>query len=205
MAHRAATALATCLAVLAATATAASAFELVQVPASWSVVAAGPQERSLEIEVHFGGCNQKGDFHATVTETPTSIGVSVLTSVSRPTETPPGAPRDACPLNFVSGARQVPLAAPIAGRRFYGLPAQGAPGPLPEPFLSPGALPTQTAVPRVIGLAPSDAKRILGRSWGVRLVTPKHSRRGLPRVIAQTPAPGAYLWPLRTITLQLSR
>ena len=194
-----------CALALGALTSPAAAFELVQDPASWRVAAVGPRERSLELTVTYGGCETDA-FHATVTETRTNIGLGLLVA-----DDAPSGPRQACAEEAIIGVLRVPIAHPLVGRRIYALPTRGAAGPLAAPILTIGSSggperagePTgQERMPRLIGFALPDARNALQRHPQVTLrVHTLLGRGGLPRVVAQTPAPGGRVPPGGTVTL----
>jgi hypothetical protein len=188
----------------------ASASQTGTIPARWEVFAAGPHERSLEARVYWGGC-QLPDFHTTVLETPTTVEIGMLEAVPIPTS-----PEQACPDIELFGALAIPLAAPLAGRRFEAVAVPEAEaeaaGPLPTPIESPRLLPQATcsrvpddnATPRLVGFAPTDARHIL-ELCGLRVrFRPTHAHHGLPHVIAQAPAAGALVALDGIVTLRIS-
>lgn len=143
---------------------------------SWSLVEAGPRERSLIVAFVFGGCERRPAGAAV--ETSTTVSVSV-------TAEEPQSPAIACPDFAEIATRSVPLEVPLHGRRVLG----GEPG---DRF----GIPMRAHVPRVIGLAPGDAAGVLEPPSveGVSLREAVRRVRGpvrLARVVAQYPAPGA--------------
>ncbi len=193
---------------MAALTSPAGAFELVQVPAAWRIAGVGPRERSLELTVTYGGCETDA-FHATVTETRTNIGLGLLVA-----EDAPSGPLQACAEEAIIGVLRVPIARPLAGRRIYALPNQGAAGPLPAPILTirssggperAGEPTGQERMPRLIGFALPDARSALqGHSQATLRLRTVLGHAGLPRVIAQTPAPGGRIPVGGTVTLVVS-
>jgi hypothetical protein len=138
----------------------------------WSLVGTGPGARSLVIRYEHGACD--GVARATATGTSTAIRIRVTRS--GPTG---GVPR-ACPQVVGLFRLTVHLRNPVGGRRIHG----GTPGaPLPTPS-------GPRAVPRVLGLAPADARSVLAANGlGSRTTTRKGEVR-LPQVVAQSPAAG---------------
>ena len=178
-----------CAAALAVIASPAAAAEPVWVPARWTVVAVAAHERSLELRIATAGrsCGEP-ELRATVRETPTDVGISIVEA-----ETPRTTPGLllACPaIARVYSPPSLSLDAPLAGRRIYALPTSA--GPLPEPAqtLHYSGLAAPGRVPRVIGFAPVDAKHALEAADLCERIHVKRTRHGLPRVLAQTPSPG---------------
>ena len=142
---------------------------------AWSLVQAGPNERSLEVSFAYGGCQRAPRAEAVESR----AGLRIIVSVEVPQQR-----AVACP-DFLRLARaRVALRSPIRGRPLLGS----------WNVSSAGAVPSRV-VPRVIGLAPGDARRVLA-GWkarpGLHAVTRvRHGRGGVPRVTAQSPSPGA--------------
>lgn len=137
---------------------------------TWSLIQVARGERALEVEFRFGGCDQNAVGH--VSEHPHGIAVTVTIESRQGGEI-------ACPAIAGVGRLKVDLGAPLAGRRLLGTWSPSGPE-------APGG----RAMPRLIGLAPGDARRMADRI-GVARVRVSHGHRGLPRVASQTPAPGA--------------
>lgn len=143
-------------------------------PISWSLVQAGPGERSLEIAIVYGGCERNPG--TTVTEY--TSGVSIVVT----TESPPA---DAiCPADARVAIIRAALQAPLRGRRVLGTWT-----------VSNGALAEVRRVPRVVGLAPGDARRVVDERVTIprmhASIRVRHLGHGLPRVTQQSPAAGA--------------
>jgi hypothetical protein len=143
-------------------------------PISWSLVQAGPRERSLEIGYVYGGCER----NPMTTATEYASGVSIAVT----TEAAPA--RTICPAIAQLVTEQVALRAPLRGRRVLGTWTVSN--------RTPAAI---RRVPRVIGLAPGDARRVVDEWIPIRRlhasIRVRHDRRGLPRVTSQSPAAGA--------------
>jgi hypothetical protein len=141
---------------------------------SWSLVQAGPQERSLEVSFAYGGCESNPKAEAA--ESPRGLRITVSVEV-------PQQRGIVCPAFARLVRTRVALRAPIRGRPLLGSwSVSSTPGPA-------------RTVPRVIGLAPGDAQRVVG-GWNTSpklhaAIRVRHGRRGLPRVTAQSPSPGA--------------
>jgi len=163
-------------AALASSASVTSAAETVwtRAPISWSLVQAGPRERSLEIAYEYGGCERSPE--ATAREYANGVSITLTT------ESPPA--NTICPEFARVGTGRVALRAPLHGRRVLGTWT-----------VSNGTPVAGRRVPRVIGLAPSDALRVVDeRATMPRLhasVRVRHVGHGRPRVTWQSPAAGA--------------
>ena len=163
----------------------AAAAEERLVPTEWDVLEVGPAGRSLVLYYSVGGClGPKA--RATVTET----GTSVTVSVGLETEAPLGT-LSLCPAVLGVGSLRVSLAAPLAGRAILGRPT---PDRAPAAWVGLVTAKNGRAehkTPRVIGFSSDDATHALER-----LGLHEHVRYqrlngyGLPRVISQRPAPG---------------
>lgn len=151
---------------------AGAASQTVRVP--WMLIGTGPGARSLIVRYEHGGC--EAPVHATVAGTPTAIRVRL----SR-VEPLGGPPRPICAQVIQILTMKVHLRHPVGGRRIRG----GTPGAaLPVPS---GA----RTVPRVLGLAPPDARSALAANGlGSAASTRKRDVR-LPQVVAQSPRAGA--------------
>lgn len=138
----------------------------------WSLVGTGPGARSLIVRYEHGGCD--GQAHAAATGTRNTIRVRLTrTAVT-------GGPPRVCAQVIAILTLTVHLHHPVGGRPILG----GTPGaPLPVPS-------GPRAVPRVLGLAPVDARSALragGLGW---TTTTRRHRVRLPQVVAQSPAAG---------------
>jgi hypothetical protein len=164
----------------AAWAASATAFERIQVPTAWAVIAVGPHERSLEASHSEGGCAGPG-VSSQVKESGTAVVVTVTEEVNRPQGS-----HEACPAFARVGVRfQIPLRRPLAGRVID----RAAPGGSLVPADFGGG--SAAVAPRLIGFSPSDAERAV-RAQSLRgHIRYSRRHRGLPRVIAQSPPPGA--------------
>jgi hypothetical protein len=152
-----------------------------EVPAPWALISVSHDQRTLFVRYQSGGCDHGG--HATVSETPATITVTV----SQFTQTG----NVVCPALVSFPLLAVPLSAPVAGRRLQGNECRantnpGCPpaGPL-EVFHGSDVL---RKVPRLIGLSPADARAALRR----QLFHTRVSGHG-PVVVAERPAPTTLL------------
>jgi hypothetical protein len=141
----------------------------------WSLVQAGPNERSLEVSFAYGGCERNPQADAAES----GHGLRITVTVESPQQS-----GLVCPAFERLARERVPLVRPIRGRPLLGS----------WKVSSTGVAPART-VPRVTGLAPADARRVVAE-WNVlpRLhaaVRVRHGRRGLPRVASQSPNAGA--------------
>jgi hypothetical protein len=144
-------------------------------PSYWAASSVGPGERSLELEYSMGGCGLRNN-HTSVRETARSVLIEMHAEVP---EYPPGT-IVSCPASR-SGFLTITLVRALAGRRIRGHQTAfgGEGGESDQP------------VPRLVGFAPQDAYRALALKYlrgAVLLVPPS---RGLRRVVAQYPTPGA--------------
>jgi hypothetical protein len=142
---------------------------------SWSLVQAGPNERSLDVSFGYGGC--ESDPKAEAAESPHGLRITVTVEV-------PQQRGIVCPAIARIGRMRVALRAPIRGRPLLGSWRVSSPG-----------FGRARTVPRVIGLAAGDARRVVdGWTTSPKLhaaIRVRHGRRGLPRVTSQSPSPGA--------------
>jgi hypothetical protein len=135
-------------------------------PIHWSLVQVGPDQRSVEVSVRYGGC--EGDPVGTATEAANSIRIKV--TVESPTD-----PHAVCPAIARIRDIAVPLKARLAGRR------------IDEAAMEPSA-----RVPRLVGLAPADANRLALADGLFRVRTRRvHAHVPRPVVREQSPAAGA--------------
>jgi hypothetical protein len=96
-----------------------------------------------------------------------------------------------CPAIFdTPGGPRIALAAPLAGRRIYALPAEAASGQLRPPVQLVDGSSGRLVMPRLIGFAPADARRAAEAFHLSERIHWTHTHHGLPRVIAQSPSPG---------------
>jgi len=142
---------------------------------AWELLQVGPHERSLEIIYSQGACERTA-LHSVQNQRMVAVSVSGE-------EFTGGKP---CPtVAFVYIAR-IQLDKPLGGRHVQGGRVESYVGP----FLGPrGGLHYQS-VPRLAGLAPSDAKFLLGRLHMHAAVHVVGSSPRLARVVSQSPAPG---------------
>jgi hypothetical protein len=163
-----------------------SAFQAMQMQADWNVVAVGPRERSLDLIYTSSGCLGPG-VHVTVSEARASVTVRMQEDAEIP------GPGEACAEFLRLSSLQVALAAPLRGRAILGRPTADLPIDVRVPddpvFVHGREL---IEVPRLIGFAPREALRALALRAlsGDRRFTRKRGG-GLPRVVEQSPAPGA--------------
>jgi hypothetical protein len=159
----------------------------------WRLIEVGPAERSLEIAYEFGGCEGPG--------TPRAVQSRLAVAVSVPNEEPLGAV--ICPAIARIGRVSIDLSGPLAGRHVQGgTRANGISGPFVSGVEEGGRGP---AVPRVVGLAPQDARFLLA---GLRLrpsVSVVGAVRGLARVVSQSPAADAPVPRNRLVRLNVVR
>jgi hypothetical protein len=168
-------------------------------PVPWGVAQVGRGERSLELAYIPDSCSS-GSPQVTVAETLTAVTIDVQQS-SFPAENCPS------PLFAVAGVN-VPLKAPLAGRRIVGT-GEGFPASYDaptEPSILASASGTQsmTAVPRLIGLAPANALqavKISGLRTHFCAVGP---RTGLPRVVSQRLAAGRVVHPGQLVRVRIA-
>jgi hypothetical protein len=168
------------------------AFQQRQVSAQWVAVEVGVGGRSLDLAYITGGCLQPGAT-ATVAESKVNVTISV-----HQVEDIPG-PGEGCSEILGRASLVVPLAAPLDGRPILSAPAQTM-----TPFSNDFSY--WSTVPRLIGFSPNDAMqalklKVLHERVRIQRV---HTRRGLPRVVAQSPAPGANLTEHGAIHLRIA-
>ena len=166
------------LALIACICTPAVAQEEREQPTAWSLAAAGADGRSLIVVYEAGGCSQDG--RVIVSETKREIGIEVRHTVAL---------TGACPANTAPKALVARLDAPVSGRFVTGQNRLG-PGPMPG-----------WKVPRVRGLSPPDAARVLGEH-GYHIRT--RGRRTTGKVALQYPRAGTRLRARRTVTLRFT-
>ena len=166
-------------------------------PVSWAVDAVGPQERSLDLSVTTparGWCGGR-ELRIIIRETATNVGINITEA-----EPPPRPERLGCPeIAYAVHPLQIALAKPLAGRRTYAAPTEV---PTPSAGLHEsvqviedrgGALALGPVTPCLIGFAPADAKRAAEKANLRERIRVRRTRHGLPRVISQSPGPGAPL------------
>jgi hypothetical protein len=163
----------------------------VAVDQEWGVFSVGPHGRSLEVVFTPNRCGSR-NYHATVQETRTTVSVALLREVptgARPSE------ELVCTSNFAISRMRVQLTAPLAGRLIVGVPEWRSENGAAPLWAVVGQGKTSTGIvplaPHLIGFAPADAEgalKLLGLRASIRVV---HGGRGLPRVVRQSPAPGA--------------
>jgi hypothetical protein len=155
-------------------------------PLDWALGGVGGGARSLVVQPGvFGGCDQ-GSPHVSVRESRSDIVVTVTVKTVQ-------GPDVVCPaIAKYAPAQTVRLAGPVAGRPVSGELQSDRPG-----FLLEARTPTSGAprVPRVVGLASSDARQVL---CSALIRTAPY--RGGGRVVAQRPRPGASYQPPRGST-----
>jgi hypothetical protein len=133
---------------------------------AFGLTGVGPSGRSIGVRFGYGGC--QGAPRASAVETSASVRLSV-------TVRDVADPLVACPAIARIGRRVVTLRAALRGRRILGWTAMAS-----EPTSRcPGAI----GVPRVLGMASADARRLLD-GLGLR---PSASTGG--EVVGQRPAP----------------
>jgi PASTA domain-containing protein len=148
-------------------------------PTTWSLVQVGPRERSLEASVSWGACESKPVLR--VRESARTVAVDAV--IEHPRN-----PREMCILIALEARPTVRLKRPLAGRSILGA-SKTAPYSLPKTPMRDGS--SYAEMPRLLGLAPADAKRLL---HDLRLPVETHSvgeTSGLPRVVAQSPPVGS--------------
>jgi hypothetical protein len=148
-------------------------------PLDWALAGVGAGGRTLVVQPGvYGGCD-RGTPRVSVRERRSRIVVTVtVRSVQGPEVVCPAIARYA-------PARSVRLARPVSGRPISGDLQADAPGFVLESRTPTSARPR---VPRVVGLASSDARLVLC-AWRIRAVTVGPTHRG--RVVGQRPRPGA--------------
>jgi hypothetical protein len=149
-------------------------------PIPWGVVQVGPDGRSLELRWNVG-CVTRAV--ATVKQARLSLRVTILAETTRVCSVSV-IPSSTAQLRFAMFTTQVRFATPIAGRFITGLWGADSYSPA-DP------------VPRVLGLAPGDARLVIEgfqNRHRYDSATYRHAGKGLLRVIAQRPSPGAP-WP----------
>jgi PASTA domain len=165
----------------------AAAYRQTEAPAQWDVLETGAGGRSLIVVYTAGGC--MGQATATVTETTTSVSLSVM----QPVAVPEGH-NEACPADLVVATVRVALLRSLGGRSILGRPAA-----VHVPIIGFG-VPNEHGeierkVPRLIGFSPTDAADALELAQLGERVRYKRLRSSLPRVISQRPAPGQTVGP----------
>jgi hypothetical protein len=144
---------------------------------AWELVQVGPHERSLEMRYGRGACET-----ATVHNRQTRRTVGISVSYVREHLTG----NEMCPAIAYVTTLKIQLSRPLAGRRVEGEEKIGLRGPY-SPTRNGSSY---RVVPRLTGLAPSDAKILLR---GLRLHTAFRvvgRSTGLPRVVSQSPGAG---------------
>lgn len=173
-----------------ALAVASPATETVSDP--WWLIEVGPAARSLEIGYEFGGCTGPGTPRAV--QSRLTVAVSVLSQEALV---------GVCPAIAAIGHLSVALSAPLGGRHLKGGTAGNG---MTGPFLpGTGQVGGTLAVPRLVGLAPSDASFLLA---GLQLRASMHvigREHGLPRVISQSPAPDSPIPGDRLVRVTVAR
>jgi hypothetical protein len=146
-------------------------------PLDWALAGVGAGGRTLVVQPGvYGGCD-RGTPRVSVRERRSRIVVTVtVRSVQGPEVVCPAIARYA-------PARSVRLARPVSGRPIGGDLQADAPG-----FVLDSSVPRSAGprVPRVVGLASSDARQVLC-AWRIRTAP----YRGGGRVVGQHPRPGA--------------
>jgi hypothetical protein len=151
--------------------------------APWTLTDVARDGRALRVGYLGGGC--KGQAKARVVETRADVSIRL----DQPDSIPEG-DHEACTADLIYYSLVVPLRSPIAGRRLWGHATGGrAAGAAVHLFRLRGQR-IIWLVPRVVGLAPRDAQRLL-RLQGFRRVGVHRAggcaRRGHTRVVAQLP------------------
>lgn len=176
-------------------ATSAKAFIDRTVDARLKLVHVGRDGRTLVFTDSYGGCQGRARV-TQVHETRSSITVRASRPESVPEPRPEGEPQEGCTDELRLAQVRVRLRHRVRGRRILGVGYGSS-------DLSFGA----PAVPRVRGLAPTDARRVLkARAYRTRTRYLRHADRFPSRVVAQSPAPGPIVYrPRRTVTLYVRR
>ena len=171
----------TLLLVPLAAAPGAPAFRHTTERAPWALTDVARDGQALRLGYLGGGC--AGEARAQVTETRRDVSIRLL----QPVAVPEG-DHEACTADLIYYSVVVPLRAPIAGRRILGH-ARGsrAEGAAFRLFHLHGQRLIEL-VPRVVGLRPRDARRLL-RLQGIRRVAVRGASgcAGRAQVIAQWP------------------
>jgi hypothetical protein len=150
-----------------------------RVAGPWELVDVKRDRRALKLVYDSGGCMRR-DGRATVTETATSIEISVDQGQVVAMDTPGG--EFACTGELLLLPLVVRLDAPVAGRRVIGGPRSQTVQWSRRTITPDGrGLPL---APRVLGLDAQDARALLKAQH----ITAAGARRG--RVVRQVPAPG---------------
>jgi PASTA domain len=166
-----------------------------QVPAQWDVLGVGPGARSLRLVYLVGGC-ESGPPTVAAAETAASVTVTVTVQDNQ-------SPGIACPADLGYATTSVALSAPLGGRAILGRPAT------PVGFYPGGLLNVhgrlELSVPRLLGMAPADARRTLDL-YGLQERAHAGPRRGgLRRVVAQRPRAGTRVRPDAGVRVAFSR
>jgi hypothetical protein len=146
-------------------------------PLDWALAGVGAGGRALVVQPGvYGGCDQ-GTPRVSVRERASGIVITVTVKSVQ-------GPEVICPaIAKYAPAQRVRLARPVAGRPVSGDLQAEQPGFVLD-SRTPGH--TATRVPRVVGLASSDARQVLC-AWRIRTAP----YRGGGRVVGQRPRPGA--------------
>jgi hypothetical protein len=148
----------------------------------WDIIGVTQRESQLTL-VYETPCPTTRNLHATVLETRATVTLAFAGEWFWP---PPGSGPTKCPVPSFSTIA-VPLRARLAGRPIEGRPMLGESYALSIP-IQPGQ---SFTMPSLVGFSPPDAKRALALA---NVIGELHRRRGgagLPRVVAQSAAPGA--------------
>jgi hypothetical protein len=180
---------------LAASLSAPAAAQPKQVAASWDVLGVGPQGRSLELVYITGGCLSP-TAQTAVAQTNTTVTLTV-------TLTDEATPGTACPDYLRYATTSVALPSPLAGRAILGRPTPALSGYSGTLVTVNGHL--ELRLPRLVGFAPADALHTVALHGLRERVVRTTARRGLLRVIAQAPSPGALVAARSTVLVTLSR
>jgi hypothetical protein len=166
-----------------------------QSTAEWDVLEAGRDGRSLVVGYRTDSCGERNAHVVVAHESARTVTLAL------PYEILVYPSAISCPAPTIKIVA-VRLHRPIAGRRVLG--RSGA--VLAEPravFGSTGAA-TEVKAPRVVGLAPADAKHTLDVGYLHGTVQSVRKSPGLTRVAAQTPAAGSLVRRNATVRLRVA-
>jgi hypothetical protein len=145
-------------------------------PVDWNAVSVGRGEHSVEVRYYDSGCEPVRNVKVAARETRRAVSIAVRGEYA---EWSGLGPRS-CPAPDAL-IITVRLAHPLNGRRVKGQEAASRPD-----CVSP------LSIPRLIGFAPSDAERALKVVCLHGLVHVVRRTKGVPRVVSQSPRPGAF-------------
>jgi hypothetical protein len=145
-------------------------------PLAWDAVSVGLHGRSVRVWAVWGIC---GRVVSSVHETPSTVTINLVEE-----RTQPSLP---CAAVARVGLRDIPLLRPLAGRRIVG-PSRQSPQDQASVSIMLGRV-----MPRLIGFAAFDAAHVIALLRLRQHTRIARHKRGLPRVLAQFPAPGQHL------------